>query len=95
MKERRLKKTLLLGEDKKEGILKGHPVSAGNCFWCEKEVWASSIGYTSDNPATDIPAESIIKHAKPLHKLCLLEIMEICKETMISMMMNMKANGRL
>lgn len=85
-------KAVLLGEEKKEGIAKGTPRLVGACIWCDEPVWISSIGYFSDEPGKDVqlPVGVI---GKPLHKLCIVDLMAVGKEIFIAMGMNLKKRG--
>lgn len=94
----RLSKSLILGEDTREGVArnKGIKISVDSCIWCDKPVWLSQYGYTQDHPTSDISVEKVIeKDSKALHKLCLLEIVELGVRTVNAMGANLKARGKL
>lgn len=93
MRTSSLKKPLMLGENSKEGITRGIPIMKGSCIYCDEDVWGSDMAYTTQDPDRD--QNISVVDVKPMHKLCLVELLAVGKEVMIAMENNLKQRGQL
>ena len=79
-------RALALGENKKSDVKKerGGLREYGKCIFCDEIVWGSGKGYTPDKLNQDASVEETYPDAiiKPLHKSCLVELVEIGKNFM-------------
>lgn len=94
----KFKKLVILGEESEEGLMdgKGGPREAGPCMYCDRPVWITQLGYTSSNPGKDIELPELpdMKDIKPLHKICMLELMEVGFEVARAIEANLKIRDK-
>lgn len=80
------KTAIALGEKRKADVKKerGGLVVYGDCILCDRPVYGSGKGYTTDDVNQDRPIEEIFGDVivKPLHKWCLTEIVRYGVEFM-------------
>lgn len=98
MSTKKFKKFIILGESNKGGLLegKGGPREIGSCMYCDEVVWVTKLGYTSADPGKDIELPDLpdAKDLKPLHKMCLIELMEVGYEAATAITANLKIRDK-